>query len=358
MHNKQGRERIRHISWAELLAKLGNPLLAIIIAFLMGGLMVLISGDNPLETYAALLNGAFGNKTAIQNTIRYTIPIVLLAYSFSVCSRCGYFNISHESQMYSAALAMVAISELAHGLPSWARLALMMVAACAAAAVACIIPALAKFKLGVSEVVVGVMLNYLMAYLTKHMIAFSFIAQPGSSSIMSFPIPESIHAGTITLCAALIVVIYQFVLKKTIPGYRLSIVGKNQRFATASGLPSMRVLLSSAIVGGVLTGICAIGEMLGYYHIIYSDFAAGIGYNGMTAALLGAHNAIGMLAGALLLGALKSGSVMLTVVTDVPSELVDCVQGFVMFFATISLLNPSGRKHKAATKKTAAIEGK
>lgn len=358
MHNTVDVKRSRKAFWTGLLMKLGNPILAIIIAFIMGGLMVLISGDSPFQTYAALLKGAFGNWTAIQNTIRYTIPIVLLAYSFSLCSQCGYFNISQESQIYGAALAMVMVSELTHALPSWARLVLIMIAACIAAAIACVVPALAKFKLGVSEVVVGVMLNYLMAYLTKHMIAFSFIAQPGSSSIMSLPIPESIGAGTITLCAVVIVILYQFVLKKTIPGYRLLIVGQNQKFATASGLPSMRVLLSSAVVGGILAGICAIGEMMGYYHIIYSDFANGIGFNGMTAALLGGHNAIGMFAGALLLGALKSGSVMLTIITDVPSELVDCVQGFVMFFATISLFHTGGWPRKKAIKKAAVFEGR
>lgn len=326
--------------------KVLNSILAIIIAFFMGGLMVMLSGDSPLETCSVLLKGSFGSWNAVKNTIRYSIPVLLLAYSFSVCSQCGYFNISHESQMYSASLAMVMVSELTQGWPSWIRLLLMMAAACLASVTACLIPAAAKFGLGVSEVVVGVMMNYLMAYLTKHMIAFSFIAQPGSSSIMSLPIPESLGAVSITAGTVLIIVTYQFVMKKTIPGYRLSVVGRNPLFAKASGLPSMKILLSSAVVGGLLTGICAIGEMLGYYHIIYSDFAADIGFNGMTAALLGAHHAVGMILGALLLGALKSGSVLLTVVTSVPAELVDCVKGFVMFFATVTFIRSDVRKRK------------
>ncbi len=318
--------------------KVINSVLAIMIAFIMGGLMVLLSGDSPLETYSVLLKGSFGSLNALKNTIRYSIPVVLLAYSFSVCNQCGYFNISHESQMYSASLAIVMVSELTQGWPSWLRLILMMAAACMASIAACMIPAAAKFGLGVSEVVVGVMMNYLMAYLTKHMIAFSFIAQPGSSSIMSLPVSESVGAVSITVSTVVIILLYQFVMKKTIPGYRLSVVGRNPLFANASGLPSMRIMLSSAVVGGLLTGICAIGEMLGYYHIIYSDFAVDIGFNGMTAALLGAQNAIGMLLGSLLLGALKSGSVLLTVVTSVPAELVDCVKGFVMFFATVTFI--------------------
>lgn len=342
----------------EKLLQIGNPLLAILIAFLMGGLMVMLSGDDPFDTYATLLRGAFGNITSIQNTVRYTIPIVLLAYSFSICNRCGYFNISHESQLYSSVLAMSIVSEVTVGAPSWLRLFLMMTVACAAGAVACIIPALAKFKLGVSEVVVGVMMNYLMAYLTKHMIAFSFIAQEGSSSIMSKTIPESIGFYSILVSTLVIVMVYQFILKKTIPGYRLTVVGKNTRFSTACGLPSMKILLRAAAMGGVLTGICAIGEMLGYYHIIYADFAADMGFNGMTAALIGADGAIGMCLGALLLGALRSGSVLMTVVSNVPAELVECVQGFVMFFATLNILQPGRIKKKKSVRRTKLAEGK
>lgn len=323
-----------------------NSAIAVIVAFLMGGLMVLISGDSPAETYYVLLKGAFGGLGAIQNTLRYTIPIILLAYSFSVCGRCGYFNISQESQMYSASLAMVIVSEWTQGFPTILRLLLMMAAGCGASVLACLIPAAAKFGLGVSEVVVGVMMNYLMANLTKHMIAFSFIANPNSSSPMSVPIEESVSPLLITAGTVAIIVLYQFTLKKTVPGYRLTIVGKNPVFADASGIPSRRILLSSAVVGGLLTGICAIGEMLGYYHMIYSDFAADIGFNGMTAALLGVNNAIGMVLGSLLLGALKSGSILLTVMTSVPSELVDCIKGFVMFFATVTFIRSDrwGRK--------------
>ena len=344
--------------WNTRFLQISNPLLAIVIAFLMGGLLVIIAGESPLDTYATLLKGSFGSSTAIRNTIRYSIPIVLLAYSFSICNRCGYFNISHESQLYSAVLSMSIVSEVTRGFPSWLRLTLMMMAASVAGAIACMIPALAKFKLGVSEVVVGVMMNYLMAYLTKHMIAFSFIAEEGSSSIMSKTIPESIGFTVILISTLLIVMVYQFVLKRTIPGYRLTVVGKNAEFSTACGLPSIKILLQAAAVGGFLTGICAVGEMLGYYHIIYADFAADMGFNGMTAALLGADGAVGMCLGAVLLGALRSGSVLMTVVSNVPAELVDCVQGFVMFFATLNLLRPERKKKWKKHGDIKLVEGK
>ncbi len=322
------------------LLKACNSIVAIIIAFIMGGLMVLISGDNPLEAYGALLQGAFGSVVSLRNTIRYTIPIIIIAYSFALTDKCGFFNISQESQMYGAALAMVMVSQLTLSLPSGIRIILMAASAIIASSLLCILPAIIKFKLGVSEVVVGVMMNYLMSFLSKHMIAYSFIAEKGTSSIMSKAIPEEMGFWSISILIVILVVIYQIVMKQTVPGFRLRVVGQNPVFAEASGIKSMKVMLTSAAFAGGLIGICAISEMLGYYHLIYSDFALNVGFNGMTAALLGNGGAIGMILGALLLGALKSGSVLLSVITTVPTELVDCVQGFVMFFATITIFKP------------------
>ena len=184
--------------------KAGNSVIAIIIAFIMGGLMVLISGDSPFSAYDALLQGAFGSATSIRNTVRYTIPIIIIAYSFALTDKCGFFNISQESQMYGAALAMMMTSQLTLSLPSPVRLVLMAIAAIAASSLLCIIPALIKFKLGVSEVVVGVMMNYLMSFLSKHMIAYSFIAEKGTSSIMSKTIPEEMGFWSINVLIVLI----------------------------------------------------------------------------------------------------------------------------------------------------------
>ena len=118
------------------LVKTGNSLLAILLAFAICGIMVVFSGENPFSAYGVLLKGAFGSGSAWINTIRYAIPIVLLAFSFALCDRCGYFNISQESQMYSSALMMVMVSEWTVGWPTFIRVVLIILSACVAGAVA------------------------------------------------------------------------------------------------------------------------------------------------------------------------------------------------------------------------------
>ena len=87
--------KLPEVSLKKLLGGL-SPVVAVLIAFAVAGLVVLASGGNPLEAYRALAKGALGSWVGIKNTIRYTLPIILLAFSFSICNRCGYFNIEKE----------------------------------------------------------------------------------------------------------------------------------------------------------------------------------------------------------------------------------------------------------------------
>lgn len=338
-----GEERIRR------LIHILNPILAIMVAFVAAGLVVSISGDSPLEAYAALLRGAFGNLPGVRNTIRYTIPIVLLAFSFSLCQRCGYFNIGQEGQMYVAATVAAFVSQALAGTPLMLRVTVIMVCSCAAAGVVALIPALIKVLLGVNEIVVAVMMNYILSLFSSWTLLYSSIADQNASMPKSIPIPEQISQTGLFIAMVVIILLYQFILHHTTAGYQLRITGKNSRFAGACGLSPRRVIFTAAFVAGVLAGFAALGEVLGVYHILYDGFPAGMGYNGMTATLIGQHNPLGIVLGAVVLGALQSGSVLLSIDTSVSAEMVQVVQGFVMFFATVNIIRCSA--WKAASKK-------
>ncbi|HHW93118.1 MAG TPA: ABC transporter permease [Clostridiaceae bacterium] len=325
-----------------------NPVIAIVIAFIFAGLVVLLSGDNPVTTYAVMIRGAFGQLSGIQNTLRFAAPILLLAMSFSICSTSGYFNIGQEGQMYASAVTLAITSTLLSGMPSVVRYVIMFSASCLAAALAALVPALLKSILGINEIVVGVMFNYLLSLFSTWVLTYSFAAHPSSSTPMSLRIPESMSFG-LYLSAVLVILIVYFVFTKcTVGGYQLRMIGKNREFALASGINSGKILYASAFIGGLLAGFTAFCEIIGFYHIVYDGFASGMGFFGMTAALLGRHHPVGILLSAILLGGLQSGAVLLPVRTSVPAEIVEVVQGFVMFFATITLLQSSAFKKRGA----------
>ena len=125
-----------------LLRAIANPIIALVLAFLLSGLVVLISGDDPMEAYAAILQGAFGSKSNLITPVRYMLPILLLALSFTLCASCGYFNIGQEGQMYSAVVTMAWIPHAFGGAPQWLLSILLVLGAIVAAGIVSLLPAL------------------------------------------------------------------------------------------------------------------------------------------------------------------------------------------------------------------------
>lgn len=330
----------------ETLMKPVNPLAAILTAFIMAGLVVWLTGSDPIEAYSALIKGAFGSRSGLVNTIRYTLPIVMLGFSFAICDKCGYFNIGQEGQMYAAALMIAGVQVWFSDLPNGALILVMLLAAVAAGGLVCLIPAILKFLFGVNEIIIAMLVNYLVVLLTNYLLMYSSIAETGKSVAMSIAIHPTIGSGVLLAVAVFIILAYALCMKNSVPGYRLRMVGFNSSFAKASGIHTMRLILIVSFLGGAFSALSASGEIFGEYHRIYTGFAENLGFYGMTAALIGNQSTIGLVFGALILGALQSGAVSLSVLTDVPSELVLVVQGFVMLFATINLLQRFMRRKK------------
>lgn len=318
--------------------KILDMALAIFIAFVISGLVVVISGGNPLKAYEAIAKGAFGSATSFRNTLRYSFPILLLALSFSLCNQCGYFNIGQEGQMYASVLAICWIQRMLAGLPDPILMLIMVLGAMLAGGIISLIPAAMKFLLNINEVVVAILLNNLMVSLSTYMLLYTGIASPKSSVAKSLTIVPQLPLYAVLFGTLVVFVIYAFVLQNTVPGFRLRMIGKNPAFAASNGLHTIKIMLIVSMLGGALAGLTASGEVLSIYHETYSAYADGMGFTSMTAALIGQGGAIGMLFGSLLLGALSSGAVNLSISTDTPPEMVLVVRGFVMLFATISLL--------------------
>lgn len=337
----------KRISGETLKAKalgLVSPVAAILISFLMAGIVVVISGGNPIEAYGALLKGAFGSMAGLKNTVRYTLPILMLALSFALCDRCGYFNIGQEGQMFAAALMVAWVPQLLPAAPTVVQTIAIILLGALTGGVVALIPAIFKFILGINEIVIAVLMNYIITLLSSYLLINASFADPSASMPMSLYINASLPALLMVGAVIFIVAAYGLGMQKTVPGYQLRMIGKNPRFAKACGLPSLRIILIMALIGGAFSGLAAVGEVAGVYHKMYEGFATGMGYNGMTAALIGKGGPVGMLFGSLVLGALQSGSVTLSVETSVPAEMVQVVQGFVMFFATVNILRFGFRK--------------
>ncbi len=179
---------MKNTNTSRFVSYLLNPIIAVIIAFIMGGLVVAVSGGNPLQAYKALFIGSFGSWSAITRTIRFTLPIIMLGLSFAVCERSGYFNIGQEGQMYAASIGIAFAQYLFRDLPDGILLIIMLAAAILLAGLICFIPALLKTKIGTDEVIIAMLLNYILVLLTNYLLLYSPIAEKGKSTALSIEI--------------------------------------------------------------------------------------------------------------------------------------------------------------------------
>jgi len=314
-----------------------SPVIAILFAFILAGLVVLISGGNPLNAYSSLIKGAFGSLSGLKNTLRFTLPIIFLALSFSITARCGLFNIGQDGQLIASALTVVSIPVFFPNISEFSQVLIMVLLGALAGAFVALIPTLLKIWLGINEVVVAILLNYLLINFSSYILAYTALGNPNSSYIMSNRIQPTLSPSIIIMTALLVVLGYALTLRFSVPGYHLRMVGKNYLFARSSGIKATKIIISASLIGGALSGLVAVGELLGVYHIMYDGFITGMGNNGIMAAIIGQNSPLGMILSSMVLGSLQSGSVLLSVATDVPAEIVIVVQGFVMLFATVSV---------------------
>lgn len=328
----------KELSRRDKIANRISPFVALLLSLVAAGLVVAATGANALEAYEALFKGALGSWSSVKQTLRYTIPIFLLGLSFSVCSRGGFFAIGQEGQMYAAALLLVCVQCYMPHLPQPLMLLLMVACGILAAVVCALLPAITKHYFGVNEAMVFVMLNYIALLLVEYLFLHSPLRNPSSASYpKSIAIEPALPQAALYIGTIVVLALFVVLIRKSVLGYRLRIIGQNTAFAKASGLPVTKVILLSAVLGGGLAGLASISEVLGVYHVVYNNFASALGFKGVTVALLGMHSPLGMLLASLLLAALQGGSVMLSTTTDVSPEIVSVVEGFIMFFSSVNL---------------------
>ena len=327
-------------------------LIAILMAFVVGAVVLLATGYNPVDAYAAMLQGAFGNVFRVGQTLTQATPIIFTALAFLFSFKSGLFNIGAEGQFLAGAFASAFVGISFQNLPAPLHILLALVAGAVAGGLWGLIPAVLKARFGAHEVITTMMLSYVALYLTSYMVNYPFKA-PGwvSQTVMiaeSARLPRLLQGAQLSasiFVALALVAFTRFILNNTILGYEIRATGLNPSAAENAGIDIKRGMVLALVVSGAIAGLGGAGEIMGVHRRFIDGFSPGYGWDGLAVALVGGLSPVGTLFAAILFGALRSGGMIMTRATGVPLDIVFLLQALVILFvAAPSLIRAILRK--------------
>jgi ABC-type uncharacterized transport system permease subunit len=337
------------------------PLIAVIAALIVGGIVVWIIGDSPFQTYKLLIGSAFSWPDGIGYTLFIATPLIFTGLAVAVAFRCGLLNIGAEGQLYVAAFAAAwvglkfgspdpgnaVVSQIVH-LPAFLLLPLCCIAAIVAGAIWGGIPGLLKAKFGSHEVINTIMLNFIAIALLSYFTQYHYKI-PGDpimetakvSPHASLPtlgrfipgLPERIPLNIAFIFAVIACILVYIFLWKTKWGYELRATGANPAAAEYGGISIRKQIILAMAISGGLAGMVGINEVLGYRHRYYDGFSDNYGFVGIAVALLGRNHPVGVFLAAILFAILMRGGIFVDAFTVyVSKDIVSMLLGILIVF--------------------------
>jgi simple sugar transport system permease protein len=326
---------------------------AVGVSFVIGGLLVLALGDNPIEVYGALLTGAFSGWPNLSVTLQMMTPLLFTGLAVSLAFRSGIWNIGVEGQMLMGAL-LAGIVGYAAPLPDVLMAPACLLAAVVGGAAWAAIPAVLRVFVGVNELVLCLMLNPIALLLTGY-ISARVLKAPGPTNklpdivdaarLTNFTLYSQLNTGIfIALAACVLVAIFNV---STVRGFEWKLIGLNARFANYGGVSIRSNVIGVMLTSGAIAGLAGAEQVLGVYGAYYDNFSPGYGFDGIAVAMLANSNPIGVILSSFMFGALNSGSSVLQMQLGVSKYLVQVLQFLVvLILAAKFTFSWRGRKRR------------
>ena len=346
------------------------PIAATVLAFLIGGLVVLITGHNPLTAYKAIFEGTGLNwffpwvtgeareeaANDLQQTLIVMTPLMLTALAVAFAFRCGLFNIGGQGQYWVGFFAALYLGTHFETMTRPLHVLLCIVASIIAGAIWGGIAGFLKATVGAHEVITTIMLNWIAVFGGAYLVEIGGPLQGGSPSLPRsddvFPSAElwpiwgslpSLHAGIFIALFALVV--YSLILNRTTLGFEVRAVGFNPEAARYGGISVARNYFLALAISGAFAGLAGSVDLLGFKGgVSTGDFATNlIPFTGIAVALLGRNKAVGILFAALLFAALEIGTSTRQLDPEIfepalATDLATMIQALVIFFVGAELL--------------------
>lgn len=326
------------------------PLIAILLSFIVGGIIVAAFGSDPIVAYKAMFKGSLGSWSSFGETLVSVTPLILTGLAVAFAFRCGLFNIGAEGQFIMGSVTAVWAGWAFNGMPAILHVPIVLLSGALAGGIWAGIVGWLKAKVGSHEVINSIMMNYIAMYFSNFIVmnllneptkAFSYeIAD--TAKLYRFAESISIFKGSrvhIGIIFALIVAVFAYyLLNKTIRGYEIRAVGFSPFAAEYGGINVPRNIVLAMFISGMFAGLAGAIMVTGIQFRANNLFGfTGYGFDGIAVALVGNSHPIGVILSAFLFGVLQKGGPMMQL-QGVPKEVVGIIQGIIILFVAVNFI--------------------
>jgi simple sugar transport system permease protein len=329
------------------------PVVNLLVAFLVAGLVVAFVGENPLRAAYLMVSGAFGSGEGIGFTLYYATYFIFTGLAVAVAFHAGLFNIGGEGQAYIGGVGVaLACLQFDSTLPWYVVALLAMVGSAAFGAVWALIPAWLQAKRGSHIVITTIMFNYiassLMVYLlTKTLKPMGSMAPQTRTFQEGGQLPKldwlmnsvGLELGNapfnVSFLLALLACLGVYILIwRTKLGYEIRTTGHSPSAARYAGISESRIIIITMLVSGALSGMMALNPIMGDQYRMQLDFVNGAGFVGIAVALMGRSHPVGIIPAAILFGMLYQGGANISFeMPNISRDMIVIIQGLVILFA-------------------------
>jgi len=313
-------------------------ILAIVFAIIVGGLLFLALGKNPLVSYKDMISGAFDTKVMIQETIKKAIPLLITALGITCAFKMQFWNIGGEGQILMGGIGAAYWAYFwADKLPKIPLILVMLVTAMVMGGLFGLLPALFKAKWGTNETLFTLMLNYIAKYLIIYL-ANGPWKDPGSSFPQMPTINRGVFLSTVFgvhwgwIVCIILIILMTIYFRKTKQGFEIAVVGESNNTARYVGINVGKVFRRTMFLSGALIGLVGFFQVAGADHMLSENTAGGVGFTAITVAWLAHMNPTGIGVVALAIAILERGCSRIETTQHVPASVSNILIGLILFF--------------------------
>jgi simple sugar transport system permease protein len=336
------RQERRRATWIDLLVTLGT----IVIALLIGFIVTLAVGKEPIKAYTALLTGPLSQVNRLGNWLQDATTLILIGLSVSIAFQARQFNLGAEGQLYIGAL-VAAVVALAVPLPPVLGILVPLLAAMAAGFLLGLVPGWMKAYLNANEIVSTLMINAIIANLYQYLL-INFLTPAGENvrrtailpANSAFPLLADIFnanlgRANLAIVLVLLAVIAVWVLMRRTPfGYEIRMIGANEKFAQYGGINTRRVIMLAFAIGGAVAAIGGVHLAMGVHNRLILGISAGLGFEGIVVAMLARNNPLLVPITGLFYSYLRVGGDIMERTASVGAEIVQVIQAVIILLIT------------------------